>query len=191
LPQLVHSCGKRVKFPPGTEGKRGKCPHCGGAVEVPAQDTGPPKAMHLDPPPHWAEYEAYLDDRGPPPRPMVMPSRLMLQTEAEARWERRSEVRYSKYRCPSCRERMLIDTVVCTECGLDYRTGKVLGKSVKLNEKGMRYLETVPWLRDAKKAPPAPEPAPEPPLKGSGKFKAPRKSGSGSTKAPKRRRRLR
>ena len=156
MPELVHECGRRLKFPPGAEGKRGRCPHCGGQVEVPGNRTcAPPARMHLDPPMHWDEYQAYLDGRGPAPRPLVMPQKLMLQTEAEEVWERRSQVRWSKYRCPSCKERVYIDQLVCLACGLDFRTGMVLGKQAKLNEKGMAYLAEIPWLADA---PPPPQP---------------------------------
>ena len=150
MPELIHGCGKRVRFPSGTEGRRGKCPHCGGRVEVPGSDETPARIM-LDPPPHWAQYLAYLEDRGPPPRPLVMPSKLMLQTEADERWDRQAEVVPSKYFCPSCKERINVDQVICTKCGLDYRTGLVLGKNVRLNEKGMKYLKDIPWLEDARR----------------------------------------
>ncbi len=40
--------------------------------------------------------------------------------------------------------------MICTKCGVDFRTGLVLGKSVKLNEKGMKYLEDLPWPADAR-----------------------------------------
>lgn len=150
VPELVHECGRRLKFPPGAEGKKGRCPHCGAQVEVPGnRSSQPPPRMHLDPPTHWDEYQAYLDDKGPAPRPLVMPQKLMLQAEAEEVWERRSQVRWSKFRCPSCKERIYIDQLVCLACGLDFRTGAVLGKQAKLNEKGMEYLTQIPWLADA------------------------------------------
>ena len=152
VPELTHSCGKTVRFPSGTEGKRGKCPHCGGRVDVPVSDRIPAQKMiTLQPPPHWPEYQAYLDG-GPPPRPMVMPHKLMLQTEADDAWDRQAQVRPSKFWCPSCKDRMDVDQVICTKCGLDFRTGHVLGQNVKLNEKGMTYLQRIPWLVDARDA---------------------------------------
>lgn len=179
MPELVHECGRRLKFPPGAEGKRGRCPHCGGQVEVPGNRSGqaPATRMHLDPPHHWEEYQAYLDGTGPAPRPLVMPQKLMLQTEAEEVWERRSQVRWSKYRCPSCKERIYIDQLVCLSCGVDFRTGMVLGKQAKLNEKGMEYLSTIPWLADA-----------PPPAAGGGVAAEDDEEGP-AVKAPRRRRR--
>lgn len=149
MPELVHDCGKTVRFPPGTEGKKGKCPHCGGRVDVPLTDEAAP-SFHLLPPPNWDEYQAYLDDRGPPPRETIMPHNLMLKTEADEKWERSAKIRPSKFFCPSCKERINVDQVICTKCGVDFRTGLVLGKSVKLNEKGMKYLLDIPWLADAR-----------------------------------------
>ncbi len=151
MPELFHDCGKRVRFPPGTEGRRGKCPHCGGPVEVPGAPP-PREKIQLRPPPHWDEYLAYFEDRGPPPRPVVMPSKLMLATDAEEAWERQAQVRPSKFHCPACRHRIDMDQVICTKCGLDFRTGKVLGAKARLNEKGMSYLEQLPWLEAAREA---------------------------------------
>ncbi len=122
-------------------------------MRIPVSDRIPlQKTIQLSPPPHWEAYLAYLEDRGPPPRPMVMPQNLMLQTEADERWERRAELRPSKFFCPSCKDRMSIDQVLCTKCGLDFRTGHVMGKNAKLAPKGMAYLKEVPWLIDARKS---------------------------------------
>lgn len=154
MPELVHDCGKKVRFPSGTEGRRGKCPHCGGSVEVPeASDSGlaPMPRIELTPPPNWGEYQAYLEGTGPPPRPVVMPHKLMLQAEADEKWERQAEVRPSRFNCPACRSRINMDQVICTGCGVDFRTGFTVDKSAKLNEKGMTYLEQIPWLDDARR----------------------------------------
>ncbi|MDC3379422.1 hypothetical protein OAX78_03975 [Planctomycetota bacterium] len=151
MPELQHECGKRVKFPPGTEGRRGKCPHCGGAVNVPLGPSPHAQKEHtLDPPDHWEDYVAYLEDRGPPPRPLVMPMQLMLKTEADEKWDSRKDVRPSKFACPACRMRMNVNQIVCTKCGLDFRTGYVLGQQAKVNEKGMIYLAGIPWLEEAR-----------------------------------------
>lgn len=153
MPELVHDCGKRVRFPSGTEGRRGRCPHCGESVVVPhASENGlaAPKIV-LDPPPHWDEYLAYLEDRGPPPRPTVMPHKLMLQTEADERWERQAEARPSRFSCPSCRARINMDQVICTGCGVDFRTGYTVDGTARLNDKGMAYLEQIPWLEQARR----------------------------------------
>ena len=176
MPELICECGKRVKFPPGTEGKRGKCPHCRVRIQVPGTPGVPAqKKVTLDPPPSWDEYKAYLEDRGPAPQEAVMPPKLMLQTEADERWERRAQVRPSKFFCPACRERINVDQVICTACGLDYRSGTVLGKDQRLNAKGMRYLEQIPWL-DAARAAMSAEPPEAPKSKTSAmRAKAPRK----------------
>lgn len=150
MPEIVHDCGKRVRFPSGTEGKKGRCPHCQGTVIVPHEAVNQRK-LHLTPPPHWDEYLAYLEDRGPPPTHMVMPSRLMLQDEFAERWERRKEVVYSKFYCPSCRERIIMKEVICTNCGLDFRSGEILGKPhLRLNKKGMEYLGQISWVKNAR-----------------------------------------
>lgn len=153
MPELLHDCGKTVRFPSGTEGRKGKCPHCGGKVTVPNDDSVPAqKSIHLDPPGHWEEYLAYFEDRAPAPRPMVMPKELMLQAEADERWERQATTRPSRFHCPVCRNRINVDQVICTKCGLDYRTGVVLGKNQRLNEKGLTYLRDIPWLVEARRA---------------------------------------
>lgn len=154
MPELVHDCGKRVRFPSGTEGRRGRCPHCGGSLTVPhAGENGlaPPPKVELDPPPDWDEYLAYLQDRGPPPRPTIMPHKLMLQAEADEKWERQAEVRPSRFSCPSCRARINMDQVICTGCGVDFRTGYTVDRSARLNEKGLAYLEQIPWLDQARR----------------------------------------
>jgi hypothetical protein len=152
VPELIHDCGKRIRFPSGTDGRRGKCPHCGGLVEVPdGSGLAPLPKIELDPPPNWSEYVAYLEDKGPPPRPVVMPSKLMLQTEADEQWERRIDVRPSRFACPSCRVRINMEQVICTGCGVDFRTGYTVDKSARLNEKGLEYLTQIPWLDDARR----------------------------------------
>jgi hypothetical protein len=151
MPELTHSCGRTVRFPSGTEGKKGRCPHCGGGLIVPAGPAERDK-IRLAAPPHWEDYLAYLEDRGPAPRPLVMPKNLMLQTEADERWERQADLRPSRFWCPSCKDRMNVDQIICTKCGLDFRTGHVLGKNAKLSPKGMAYLKTIPWLDEARRA---------------------------------------
>lgn len=154
MPELVHDCGKRVRFPSGTEGRRGRCPHCGKSVEVPeaSADGLAAQRVELPPPPDWDEYLAYLEDRGPPPRPTIMPHKLMLQAEADEKWERQAEVRPSRFSCPACRARINMDQVICTGCGVDFRTGYTVDRSARLNEKGLAYLEQLPWLDQARQA---------------------------------------
>ncbi|MBL4850000.1 MAG: hypothetical protein JKY65_31110 [Planctomycetes bacterium] len=175
MPELLHECGKTVRFPSGTEGKKGKCPHCGGQILVPGADA--PLAQHqitLDPPVHWKDYQDYFDGTGPAPRPMVLPNKLMLQAEADERWERQAESRPSRFHCPVCRNRINVDQVICTKCGLDYRTGLVLGKNQRLNEKGINYLRDIPWLVEARRA--MEDEPPEPKEKDNSlRAKAPRK----------------
>jgi hypothetical protein len=154
VPELLHECGKTVRFPSGTEGKKGKCPHCGGQILVP--------------------YQTYFEGTGPAPKPMVLPNKLMLQAEADERWERQAESRPSRFHCPVCRNRINVDQVICTKCGLDYRTGVVLGKNQRLNEKGLTYLRDIPWLVEARRA--LAEAPPEPKEKDNSlRAKAPRK----------------
>lgn len=152
MPELIHGCGKRVRFPSGTEGRRGRCPHCGESVLVPDDAQARQPRIHLDPPPLWSEYLAYMRGESPPPRPVVMPRKLMLAAEADEKWERQAQVRPSKFHCPSCKVRINIDQVVCTGCGVDFRSGKQLGGTARLNDKAMEYLEQVPWLAEARQA---------------------------------------
>ena len=152
MPELIHGCGKKVKFPAGTEGRRGRCPHCAGSVEVPGPEDAQAQRSHrLDAPPGWEEYEAYLGDRGPPPRKFVLPSKLMLKTDADERWDRQAEAVPSGFFCPSCKERMNVGQVLCTSCGLDFRTGRLVDGRAKVTPKGMKYLKTVPWLDAARR----------------------------------------
>ena len=44
----------------------------------------------------------------------------------------------------------MVDQIICTKCGLDFRTGHVLGQNVKVSAKGMTYLKTIPWLEEAR-----------------------------------------
>jgi hypothetical protein len=149
MPELVHTCGKRVRFPSGTEGRRGRCPHCGESVLVPEESAV--ERVTLDPPPDWAEYQAYLEDKGPQPAMKLMPSKIMLKTDADAAWERQAEVRPSKFSCPACKARINMDQVLCIGCGVDFRSGKVMGGTARLNDKGMAYLEQIPWLDAARR----------------------------------------
>ena len=82
-----------------------------------------------------------------------MPSKLMLKDDADEHWEQRSQVVWSRYHCPACKERIMIQQLVCTKCGLDFRTGVVLGQKMKVNEKGMQYLAGISWVREARQAP--------------------------------------
>ncbi len=151
VPELIHACGKRVRFPSGTEGKRGRCPHCQEPIVVPDDGAGKQPKMHLNPPPMWEEYLDYMRGTGPPPRPVVMPSKLMLAAEADERWERSSQIRPSKFHCPNCKVRLNMDQMVCTGCGVDLRTGLQLGGTARLTEKAMETLKEVPWLVEARK----------------------------------------
>ena len=46
---------------------------------------------------------------------------------------------------------MNVGQIICTKCGLDFRTGHVTGQQAKVNEKGMNYLAGIPWLEEARK----------------------------------------
>lgn len=151
MPELVHDCGKKVRFPSGTEGKKGRCPHCGGRLIVPEGDAYQQHKIKLDPPPNWQSYLDYLNDRTGPPREAIMPSKLMLAAEADEKWERQASRVPSKFLCPSCKNRLMVDEILCTKCGLDLRTGKLLGGSAQVNPKGMTYLRKIPWLREARR----------------------------------------
>lgn len=64
MPEIVHACGKKLTFPPGSEGRKGKCPRCGGPVEVPKVSAA-----------YTASEEAFIDrealpgQKAPPPPP--------------------------------------------------------------------------------------------------------------------------
>src|SRR5439155_13695938 len=108
--------------------------------------------MHLDPQPHWDQYQAFLDGKGPNPRPLIVPANLMLKDEADAKWE--AELKKgapSKFVCPGCKERLEVAAMVCTKCGLDLRSGRTLDGKTKVNEAGLDYLKKIPWLGDPDK----------------------------------------
>ncbi|HZV03138.1 MAG TPA: hypothetical protein VFF73_40905 [Planctomycetota bacterium] len=167
MPSIVHGCGAKLHFPSEMAGRKGRCPTCGQAVEVPI-DSGikeAPRAglaprpavaptvekkMHLDPPPNWEQYQAFLDGKGPNPRPVIVPANLMLKDEAEAKWEAAvKKGAPSKFLCPGCRERLEVGAMVCMKCGLDLRSGKTVDGKTRLNESGMSYLQSITWLKNA------------------------------------------
>ncbi len=202
MPELLHTCGAKLRFPATMEGRRGKCPTCGQIVEIPrssrpssgelpalgtleAPESSPAtpaldpvvenarrglapvpgdfaaaKAVtkvlrpdeknELDPPPRWEEYQAYLDGTGPAPRVAIIPVQLMLKDEAEKKWEiAAAKAPPSKYFCPGCKKRLEVGGLICTNCGLDLRTGRSVDKKSKLTPSGMDYLAKIPWLAEA------------------------------------------
>ena len=168
MPSIVHVCGQKLHFPREMSGRKGRCPKCGDAVEIPVESGivavkdvaaaagGAGKKMHLDPPPNWEKYQAFLEGKGPNPRPLVVPANLMLKEEADAKWEAAEKKGApSKYVCPGCKERIEVGALVCMKCGLDFRTGFTLDGKTKVNEAGFEYLKRIVWLQDA---PPAEEP---------------------------------
>jgi len=178
MPSIVHGCGKKLHFPREMAGRKGRCPNCGGAIEVPIEsvvlDARPglapvpfpmpgaapapaatppaaPKAkeFHLDPPPHWEQYQAFIDGKGPNPRPLMVPANLMLKDEADAKWSAAEKKGApSKYFCPGCRDRLEVGAFVCMKCGLDLRSGFTLDGKTKVNEKGLEYLKQIGWLQN-------------------------------------------
>jgi hypothetical protein len=178
MPEIVHACGKKLKFPEGSEGKKGKCPNCGGPVEVPrvtAAEAAPPspsppgaaparsglapalklkasdeQKIELDPPPNWDQFQAYLDGKGPSPRGFVVPANLMLATEADEQWKRAEAMGPpSKYKCPGCQKTIHVGDLVCLACGIDFRLGRTVDGEKKLTDAGNQYLKQIPWLKDA------------------------------------------
>ncbi len=147
MPSIVHSCGAKLHFPTEMAGRKGRCPTCQEPVTVPLESevrdarTGQrvglaptglaprakPRKMHLDPPPHWAQYQAFLDGKGPNPRPLVVPANLLLKDEADAKWEAAlAKGAPSKFSCPGCKDRLEVGAMVCTKCGLDLRTARLI-----------------------------------------------------------------
>ena len=146
MPSIVHSCGKKLHFPTEMAGRKGRCPNCNEPITVPFESeirdvkTGQrsglapkpaavpkakPRKMHLDPPAHWGQYQAFLDGKGPNPRPLVVPANLLLKDEADAKWEAAlAKGAPSKFSCPGCKDRLEVGAMVCTKCGLDLRTGR-------------------------------------------------------------------
>lgn len=164
MPSIVHGCGAKLHFPREMAGRKGRCPTCGDAVEIPIdsgiRDARPGLApspaaaaapkMQLEPPPHWEQYQAFLDGKGPNPRPLVMPANLLLKEEADAKWEAAEKKGApSKFLCPGCKDRLEVGAMVCTKCGLDLRSGRTLDGKTKVNDAGLDYLKKISWLKDA------------------------------------------
>jgi hypothetical protein len=168
VPSIVHGCGQKLHFPSEMAGRTGRCPKCndpivvpfeseirdvkrGGLAPAPKPAPSPPRQkMHLDPPQHWEQYQAFLDGKGPNPRPLVVPANLLLKDEADAKWEAAlKKGAPSKFQCPACKERLEVAAMVCTKCGLDLRSGRTLDGKTKLNEAGLDYLKKIPWLQNA------------------------------------------
>jgi hypothetical protein len=177
MPSITHDCGAKLHFPREMAGRRGRCPTCGNAVDIPidsgvreirgglapapkpaAPPAAPPpppsfpsrtKAIQLEPPPDWPMYQAFLDGTGPTPRPLVVPANLMLKDEADAKWAAaQKKGAPSKFICAGCRDRLEVGALVCMKCGLDLRTGRTLDGKNQVNERGMEYLRTIPWLQN-------------------------------------------
>jgi hypothetical protein len=180
LSEIVHGCGAHLTFPPGMEGRKGRCPSCGLSVIVPAKPAGTPTAtappapgrsptwrgdpsVTLDPPPRWEAYLAYLEGKGPAPRAPVIPANIMLREEAEAKWDAGiQKPPPSKFHCPGCKQRLDVGQLVCTKCGLDLRTGRTLDGKGKVTPEGEEYLSKIPWVNEAEDDEPADESKPKP-----------------------------
>lgn len=177
MPEIVHECGARLKFAPGMEGRKGRCPTCGLAVVVPGtrapgapsgatpmlaksspEATGGRHALWtgdtsvtLEPPPNWTVYEAFLEGKTPPPREAVIPATIMLKDEADAKWEAGlAKPPPSKFHCPGCKTRLDVGVLVCTGCGLDLRTGRNVDGKTKVTPEGEAYLAKIPWVSEAR-----------------------------------------
>ena len=93
------TCGKEYRWKPELAGKKAKC-KCGTVISIP---TAPPA-------PKAAEPEADLDS-------------LYALAQEEKKATRAAPVASAGYRCPSCSAEMAAGSAVCTNCGLDIRTG--------------------------------------------------------------------
>src|SRR4051794_436150 len=96
-------CGKRLKAPANSVGRKAKCPKCGNILVVEA----PP------PPPE----EEAVDDG-------FDPDALYDLANHEAQQAATAEANES--RCPNCAMLMQSGGILCTNCGYDVRKGKVV-----------------------------------------------------------------
>ncbi|NQT88597.1 zinc ribbon domain-containing protein, partial [bacterium] len=102
-------CGKRLRTRPEAAGKRVKCPGCGQPVQVPVISAEQAAKTALAD----ARKQTLLDEQ---------------PTSAPAG---------SSY-CPKCHVVLLEGAVLCTTCGYDLRTGRVIERKKTLNER-------IPW----------------------------------------------
>lgn len=98
-------CGEQVRIAVGSNGEPGPCPNCGSAVRLPPPV---PKAA--------------------PPRPVQPP--VVRETDADVVFTPADDgnpyplIGGRDVVCPQCRRRLPAETVVCTLCGLNLRTGE-------------------------------------------------------------------
>jgi len=115
---VVCSCGKRLKAPPTAAGKKARCPVCKSVVVLPSNENSigvatmePPETA--EPPPAALGSVADHDDGTDGMYDVAEPASAAAGAP-------------SGPACPQCHSAMDDGAVICTNCGFDTRTGKLL-----------------------------------------------------------------
>lgn len=143
--ELSCTCGKKIKVPDTMAGKRGKCPGCGSALEIPAAPPPPPPPaakkddllLEIDEPrKKEVPIEALipptqeLPDSGPPKKkPARVSNEDLIGHDDEPKKGKSKPAKTAageegKIACPQCGEKYTPDTLFCMKCKVDISTGK-------------------------------------------------------------------
>ena len=145
---VVCSCGKKLKAPATSAGKKARCPACGAVVRlIPGESVASALATARSAAPAAAASPSPARVGGDKPRTSTAPRKPPAPTRREkpvqtdlsdqdpdglsALYELSEQAETAAVvpdapMCPSCRARMDSNAVLCTSCGYDTRSGKAI-----------------------------------------------------------------
>lgn len=132
------TCGKKLKAPAESAGKRARCPACGAILRLIATQ---PRPVTMATATATSRAATAVVNRAKPaaaPKALVAPQPLPKETPSDefagddglgALYELNEQANTAAVapdgaRCPSCSSAMNADAVLCTDCGYDTRLGK-------------------------------------------------------------------
>lgn len=137
------ACGKKIGVPPTAAGKRAKCPKCGAVVPIPVieLDDGPgDDILALEPNAHDRPLSLVSEanvgifkfkDEPPPPAapPATQPSASVSAASPSDSFASPlppEPVDSGPRVCPCCQQSLPPNAIICTDCGINLRTGRSL-----------------------------------------------------------------
>jgi hypothetical protein len=103
-------CQQKFSFPENLAGKTIRCPKCKEAITLPALEPAPAEAAPPEAP--------------PPEAPSEAPAPPEEELHLESRTEGSATVAYK--RCPGCGRDLPKQTIICTNCGHNFKTGRTM-----------------------------------------------------------------